>query len=50
MWAMTPPQEVQTVIEVPRMGLGLGPMVAVEPVDGTLVLLPLVFAVSIESA
>jgi len=50
MWAMIPPLEVQTVIEVPRMGLGLGPMVAVDVADGTLVLLPLVFAVSTESA
>ena len=50
MRAMIPPLEVQAVIEVPRMGLGLGPMVPVDVADGTLVLLPLVFAVSTESA
>jgi len=50
MRAMILPLEVQTVIEVPRMGLGLEPMVAVDAADGTLVLLPLVFAVSTESA
>ena len=50
MRAMVPPLEVQTVIDVPRMGLGLGPMVVVDVADGTLVLLPLAFAVSTESA
>ena len=35
---------------VPRMGLGLGPIVVVDVADGTLVLLPLAFAVSTESA
>ena len=38
MRAMVPPLEVQTVIDVPRMGLGLGPMVVVDVADGTLVL------------
>ena len=47
---MIPSLEVQTVIEVPSMGLGLGPMVVVDVADGTLVLLPLAFAVSTESA
>ena len=47
---MIPSLEVQTVIEVPRMGLGLEPMVVVDVADGTLMLLPLAFAVSAESA